>query len=122
MNNEQLNKHAKNKIVRFWPPASRFDGRHGRELEDQDYKWKISDTSKIGLHLINASGTPHGFWLNRDEFTGWTSAAPGEDCDGFLTLKVQLAMGGDHVWRAEPLNRPGLSNDRITAKDAKQQN
>ncbi len=102
MNWDQLAK-SKGQLVRLRPPAKRFLGSVERPQGDEF--WRIRDVEKRKrVELININ-TPHILELRADKMRGYESGhgtGPLGEEYGFLTLKGQVFIDGDHV-RCEPL-------------------
>lgn len=84
--------------------AKRFDGRGGPRLLSLDDDWSIQPDDD-GVKITNIR-TGHDSVLGYDHIHHFTSdPSRGTNC-GFLTLNVQVHIGGDHLW-IEPTARPG---------------
>jgi len=86
-------------LVRIFPPPKRFEGgRHGRQLEDCDRDWKIGVPSAEAGVPISLRETGHQITLNWDNVVEYDSDPARGDEYGFLTLKLQMHMGGNEIW------------------------
>jgi len=104
MNKQALQKNRW-KRVRIRPMARRFDGGPGgSELPPMDDDWLITGFTDAGVEVQNTR-TYHGTTLGYDHIHHYTSDPQrGEGC-GFLTLTVQVYIGGSRLW-IEPNVRP----------------
>jgi hypothetical protein len=90
--------------ARIRPIAKRFYGADGPQLPPVDDDWLINEVGNV-VRITNAA-TGHIAVLGLDQIHHYsTDPARGQRC-GFLTLNVQLQIGGDSVW-IEPTFRPG---------------
>jgi hypothetical protein len=91
--------------VRIRPVAKRFNGRDGPRLPVMDDDWRIQQVLEEGVGIQNTR-TDHGTVLGYDHIHHWTSDPARGKRYGFLTLNVQIHIGGSHLW-IEPTSRPG---------------
>lgn len=90
--------------ARIRPVAKRFYGVNGPQLPPVDDDWLIGEVGDA-VRITNAH-TGHATVLGLDQIHHYsTDPARGQRC-GFLTLNVQLHIGGDSLW-IEPTFRPG---------------
>ena len=92
--------------VRIRPMAKRYMG--DSELEPLDDDWLIENVGNDGVRIKNIR-THHGTVLGYDHIHHFTSD-PARSAHGikygFLTLNVQIHIGGNRLWIEPPL-RPG---------------
>jgi hypothetical protein len=91
--------------VRIRPIAKRFYGADGPQLPPVDDDWLINEVGDNAVQITNAA-TGHAPMLGLDHIHHYsTDPIRGPRC-GFLTLNVQLHIGGNSAW-IEPTFRPG---------------
>jgi hypothetical protein len=105
-----MNKSAMKKSVghsyRIRPIAKRFKGGPGGlPLPPVDDVWKYTRYDENGIWIENTV-THHCTLLRWDQMYDYLSDNQLGQPSGFLNLKVQLNIGGDHLW-IEPTSRPG---------------
>jgi hypothetical protein len=97
MNKEALRK-SEFKVVRIRPIARRFDGGpDGPELSRIDDDWMIGRRTDDGLPVENMR-TNHQTILGYDHIHHFTSGPRRGKGFGFLTLTVQIHIGGTRLW------------------------
>jgi hypothetical protein len=97
MNKQELKKSV-GKRVRIRPKAKRFDGGpDGPELPQIDDDWSIDRITDEGLAISNAR-TDHLAILGYDHIHHFTSDPQRGQEFGFLTLTVQIHIGGNRLW------------------------
>jgi hypothetical protein len=93
MNRSALRK-SEGMVVRLRPIAKRFDGGPGGwPLPDMDDDWRIGTISDEGVP-ISSLRTDHGTTLGYDHIHHFTSDPQRGERYGFLTLTVQVHIGG----------------------------
>ncbi len=103
MNKKQLGKLVLSR-VKFRPIARRFNLLTGEPLPLEDDTWTVRTETPRGLWVDTSSG--HGFELAYDHIREFMSDSK-NPAGGFLLLKSQVIIRGDHLW-AEPLSpKPG---------------
>jgi hypothetical protein len=111
MKKEQIIKHCAWKFVRLFPPPKRFEGgKDGAQLPDCDRDWKIGNPSAEGGVPISLDVTGHAITLNWDNVVEYDSDPARGEGYGFLTLKLQMHMGGNEIWFTPILVRSAASS------------
>ncbi len=87
--------------------AKRFRSEAGSQLSTLDDDWLISDVADEGVRIIN-NRTNHSTVLGYDHIHHFTSDPARGARYGFLTLNIQVHIGGNRVW-IEPTFRPGAA-------------
>ena len=91
--------------VRIRPFAKRLDGgRGGTELPPIDDDWLVGRLTDEGVPIRNLR-TDHGATLGYDHIHHFTTDPQRGSRFGFLTLTVQVHIGGYELW-IEPNVRP----------------
>jgi hypothetical protein len=104
MNKQALRKNEWTQ-VRIRPIASRFDGGKGKPaLPPEDDDWMITNVGPDGVQIENTR-TKHGTCLGYEHIHHYTSDPNRRGGYGFLSLTVQVNIGGDDLW-IEPNVRP----------------
>ena len=108
-------------LVRLRPIAKRFDGGpDGSELPSIDDDWRVGILTDEGLPISNTR-TDHGTTLGYEHIHHFTSDPQRGAQYGFLTLTVQVHIGGCHLWiepnvRPEIVDRVALSREGWTVR------
>lgn len=121
MNKDALRKNSWTH-VRIRPIAKRFWGADGPQLPPVDDHWLLYEVGDKNVFISN-SATGHCTVLGLDQIHHYSSdPATGSRC-GFLTLNVQIHIGGDRLW-IEPTFRPGqaLPDQFADVRDWKREN
>ena len=93
------------KHVRLRPIAKRFDGgKGGVELSPIDDDWLVGRLTDEGMPISN-SRTQHATVLGYDHIHHFTTDPQRGSGYGFLTLTIQIHIGGRELW-IEPNVRP----------------
>ena len=90
--------------VRLRPIAKRFYGANGPQLPPVDDDWLIHEVGDVVR--ISNTATGHGTVLGLDQIHHYSTDPPRGERIGFLTLNVQVHIGGNALW-TEPTFRPG---------------
>jgi hypothetical protein len=121
MNKSALKKSV-GRRVRIRPIAKRFKGGPGGlPLPPVDDIWIISRHQEDGIWIDNTV-THHGTLLRFDQIYDYLSDSLVGQESGFLNLKAQVNIGGNHLW-IEPTLRPGqaLPDQFVNVRDWKRE-
>ncbi|HEY4359397.1 MAG TPA: hypothetical protein VGN17_00410 [Bryobacteraceae bacterium] len=87
------------KCVRLRPIPRRFDGGPGgTELEALDRDWRITRASRKDGVTLELDATGHGVTLNWDNILEFNTDSVRGEQYGFLSLKMQIHLGGSKLW------------------------